>query len=78
MKRKDLILVFESLPVKACDDRGFTAQRRVARYGINYDLTTREATPATPIADFRLGVRERSAAFAGIQADAIVQAMVTE
>jgi hypothetical protein len=31
-----------------------------------------------PIPDFLFGVRERAAALAGISADAIVQAMVTE
>jgi len=75
---KDLIHVFESLPCKVHDYRAFTAKRRVAKYGVNYDLTTRKATPATPIPDFLLDVRERAAAFAGIPADAIVQAMVTE
>jgi alkylated DNA repair dioxygenase AlkB len=74
----DLVRVFQSLPFKAYDYRGYTAKRRVARYGVNYDLTTRKAAPLTPIPDFLTAVRCRAAAFAAIPSAGIVQAMVTE
>ena len=67
-----------SLPFKAYDYPGFTAKPSCRPAWVNYDLTSCKATSAMPIPDFLFGVRERAAALAGISADAIVQAMVTE
>jgi alkylated DNA repair dioxygenase AlkB len=46
---------------------------------VNYDINTREPNEtAEPVPEFLLGVRERAAEFAGVPADNLVQAMVSE
>lgn len=77
-EERELISAFQSLPFEAYDYHGYMAKRRVARFGINYDLNTRTSNPGTSIPDFLLSVRDRAAALVEIPAGEIVQAMVTE
>jgi alkylated DNA repair dioxygenase AlkB len=78
-EESELLRIFPALDFAAYDYHGYLAKRRVARYGVNYDINTRELSGvARPIPDFLLGVRERAAEFAGVCADSLVQAMVTE
>jgi alkylated DNA repair dioxygenase AlkB len=75
----ELLRVFRGLDFAAYDYHGYLAKRRVVRYGVNYDINTREPSETVhPIPDFLLGVRERAADFAGLRADDLVQAMVSE
>ncbi|HEX8814796.1 MAG TPA: alpha-ketoglutarate-dependent dioxygenase AlkB [Terriglobales bacterium] len=74
-----LLEIFPGLDFAAYDYHGYLAKRRVARFGVNYDINTRELSDVDrPIPDFLLGVRERAAEFAGVAADSLVQAMVSE
>lgn len=78
-EESELLRVFRSLDFAAYDYHGYLAKRRVARYGVNYDINTREPSAASqPIPDSLRNVRERAAEFAGVPADALVQAMVSE
>ena len=74
----DLVAVFHKLPFQAFDFHGYTARRRVLEFGLEYDFTTRKATPTQRLPEFLTPVRERAAQFAGINASALVEGMVTE
>jgi alkylated DNA repair dioxygenase AlkB len=74
-----LLRIFRGLEFAAYDYHGYLAKRRVVRYGVAYDINTRERIEtAPPIPDFLLGVRERGAQFAGLSPDELAQAMVSE
>ncbi|HEY4679451.1 MAG TPA: alpha-ketoglutarate-dependent dioxygenase AlkB [Candidatus Angelobacter sp.] len=74
----DLISIFRELPFQAFDFHGYTARRRVLEFGLEYDFTTRRATPTQSFPEFLSSVRERAAQFAGISASDLVEGMVTE
>lgn len=75
----DLVRIFRGLEFAAYDCHGYLAKRRIVRYGGSYDINTREPSETVePVPEFLLGVRERAAEFAGISADTLVQAMVSE
>lgn len=75
----ELLRIFHGLEFAGYDYHGYVAKRRVVRYGVNYDINTREISEtARPIPEFLLGVRARAAEFAGVPGEALVQAMVSE
>jgi alkylated DNA repair dioxygenase AlkB len=74
----DMVAIFRELPFQAFDFHGYTARRRVLEFGLEYDFTTRKATPTQNLPAFLSPVRERAAQFAGISAAALVEGMVTE
>jgi alkylated DNA repair dioxygenase AlkB len=74
----DLMNIFRELPFQAFDFHGYTARRRVLEFGLEYDFTTRRATPTQDFPEFLSPVRERAAQFAGVSAAALVEGMVTE
>ena len=75
----ELLRIFGALEFQAYDYHGYQAKRRVVRYGVNYDINTREVSEtARPIPEFLQDVRERAAEIAGVPVDALVQAMVSE
>jgi alkylated DNA repair dioxygenase AlkB len=45
---------------------------------VNYSFETFKATPGPPIPGFLLPLRERAAAFAAVDADALAEALITE
>ncbi len=74
----DLIRIFRELPFQAFDFHGYTARRRVLEFGLEYDFTTRRATPTQSFPEFLSPVRERAARFAGLSTADLVEGMVTE
>ena len=74
----NLMNIFRELPFQAFDFHGYTARRRVLEFGLEYDFTTRRATPTQTFPEFLSPVREHAAQFAGISAAALVEGMVTE
>jgi alkylated DNA repair dioxygenase AlkB len=75
----ELLRIFPGLELTAYDYHGYLAKRRIVRYGVNYDVNTRETNEAAPpIPDYLLGIRARAAEFAGLPTDDLVQAMVSE
>jgi alkylated DNA repair dioxygenase AlkB len=74
----DLARRFATLPFEAYDYHGFTAKRRVARYGLGYDFGTQSTTPADPLPEFLGPIQQRAASLAGFPSEALVQGMVTE
>lgn len=75
----ELLRGIETLQFEPYEFRGYKARRRVASYGTNYGVLAPKGGPeARPIPDFLFAVRDRAAAFAGVAADEIAQAMITE
>jgi alkylated DNA repair protein (DNA oxidative demethylase) len=58
--------------------RGVVARRRVLHYGVHYSFETFRATPGPPIPEFLLPLRARAAAFAGVDPEALEEALITE
>ena len=78
-EESDLLRKFQSLEFSPYEFRGYSARRRVATFGTNYGtLAPKEGAAARPIPEFLVSIRERAAARAGVKAEEIVQAMVTE
>lgn len=55
---------------------GFLGNRRTQSFGWRYDFEDASFTPAEPIADWLLPVRQRAADFAGLQADDLVHVLL--
>ena len=66
------------LPVTEARYRGFTAKRRTMHYGHGYDFEANRLRAAPPIPPFLLPLRNRAAQWAGVDAQAFVQGLVTE
>jgi alkylated DNA repair dioxygenase AlkB len=78
-EESELLRIFRGLEFVAYDYHGYLAKRRVLRYGVNYDINTGgPSETAQPIPEFLLDVRKRAAEFAGVPADDVVQAMLSE
>jgi alkylated DNA repair dioxygenase AlkB len=74
----ELVRIFGSLPFANFDFHGYTARRRVVEFGLEYDFSTRRASPTQGFPEFLEPVRERAARFAGLDLDTLVEGMVTE
>jgi len=66
------------LPFKPFEFRGYLGNRRVVSFGVRYDYSARVLQAAPPLPDFLLPLRDRAAAFAGIEPADIVHALINE
>lgn len=66
------------LPLKEFEFHGYVGKRRVLSFGLHYDFGTERLRQAEEIPGFLQGLRERAAAFAGVQADDLAHVLVTE
>jgi alkylated DNA repair dioxygenase AlkB len=73
-----LIAAFADLPFKEFEFHGFLGKRRVVAFGSRYDYNGGGVKTADPIPDFLLPLRDRAAIFAGLPAERLQQALVTE
>jgi alkylated DNA repair dioxygenase AlkB len=69
---------FQTLPFKPYEFRGYLGARRTVAYGWRYGADGRAIEPAGAIPDFLLAVRDRAAAFAGLEPEALAQALVID
>jgi alkylated DNA repair dioxygenase AlkB len=74
----DLLERIRELPFKAFEFQGYTGKRRVVSYGWKYDFNERRLERRDDLPDFLRPLREKAASFAGIAADDLQQALVTE
>src|SRR5690242_5644096 len=75
----ELLRIVGGLDFAAYDYHGYAAKRRIVRYGVNYDINRPgQNNSVAPIPEFLLDIRARAAEFAGIVADDLVHAMVSE
>ena len=78
-EQMELLRIFGGLDFAAYDFHGYLAKRRVVRYGVSYDINRRQPSEnVQPVPEFLLGVRIRAAEFAGLGADDLAQALVSE
>jgi alkylated DNA repair dioxygenase AlkB len=67
-----------ALPLSEARYRQFTARRRTASYGSQYDFDANTLVAAPPIPSFLDPLREKAARWVGLQARAFVHALVSE
>ena len=66
------------LPFQAFQFHGFEGRRRVVSFGWRYDFDEARLLEAPPVPEFLQPMRERAARFAGLDAGALGQLLVTE
>jgi len=73
-----LVGTFRDLPFKEFEFHGFLGKRRVVSFGFRYDFNGGGLKAAEPMPQFLEPVRERAAAFAGLAAEDLQHALITE
>jgi alkylated DNA repair dioxygenase AlkB len=85
--REDLITAQEeaalveqigALPFEPFEFQGFLGKRRTVSFGLQYRFDGSGLAEAEPLPDWLLPLRARAAAFAGVQSDALVHALLIE
>ncbi|MGA8612440.1 MAG: alpha-ketoglutarate-dependent dioxygenase AlkB [Xanthobacteraceae bacterium] len=73
-----LVAAFADLAFREFAFHGFLGKRRVVSFGSRYDYNGGGLQEAAPVPAFLLPLRERAAAFAGLEHDHLRAALVTE
>lgn len=66
------------LPLREAEYKGYTARRRIASYGSQYDFGANQLLPAAPLPPFLLPLRQRVAGWLGLQPEGFVDALIAE
>ena len=66
------------LPFEPFQFHGYEGRRRVVSFGWRYDFNGPGLTPAEPMPDWLLPVRDRAAAFADLPAEAFAHVLINE
>jgi alkylated DNA repair dioxygenase AlkB len=74
----ELAAEIAGLPFKPFEFHGFTGNRRTVSFGLHYAFDGSGLREAEPIPAWLLPLRARAAAWAGLEADAFVHALVIE
>ena len=69
---------FAAMPFKPYEFRGYLGARRTVAYGWRYADDGKSIAEVQAIPDFLLGVRAKAAAFAGLEPEALAQALVID
>jgi alkylated DNA repair dioxygenase AlkB len=77
-QERNLIEHFSSLDFREFEFHGYRGKRRVVSFGLHYDFSSAKLQPARELPGFLLPLRQAAAGFAGIPAQALSQALVTE
>ena len=72
----ELMTRIDAAPLEPFKFGQWTGKRLTANYGSGYDYQRGTITPAPPIPDWLLDLRERLASLAGLEAEALRQALV--
>jgi alkylated DNA repair protein (DNA oxidative demethylase) len=73
----DLLAILDGLDFREVSMRGQTAKRTVRHYGYDYGYESWQLVPGDPLPDWLLPLRARSAGVAEVDADELVQALVS-
>jgi alkylated DNA repair dioxygenase AlkB len=73
-----LLAHIHGLPLYEAQYKEYTARRRVASFGGRYDYSSNELLPAGAIPEWLMPLRARAAGWAGLRADDINHALVSE
>jgi len=74
----ELIARFGALPFREFEFHGYYGKRRTVSFGLHYDFGDMKVHESGPIPEFLLPLRDRAAGFAGVDAEALRHALVTE
>ena len=77
-EERELLGCIRAIPFGTVQMHGVTAKRRVAQFGWHYSFETWKLAPAAPMPAQFVGIRERAAALAGIDAEEFSEILVTE
>lgn len=77
-EERRLLRDFESLPFREFEFQGYRGKRRVVSYGWRYDFNDKVLRRADDMPDYLKSLRELAARFAGIEPNALQQALVSE
>ena len=77
-EEKELVAPIQQLAFEEIRMHGVVAKRRTAQFGRHYGFETFRLSPAAPIPEFLLPLRERVGKFAGCEPERFEEALVTE
>ena len=77
-QESDLLAILRQLPLAPMQYLQYTARRRVASYGGQYDFSAQKLQEAQPLPAWLDPLRERAGAWAGIAPERFSQALVAE
>jgi len=77
-EERDLVAWFAGLPFREFEFGPYRGKRRIVSFGWKYDFTERELQKSEEIPQALLPLRQEAAAFAGLAADDLPHALVTE
>ena len=77
-EERDLLAGIHSLALEDARYREYTARRRVAYFGFDYDFSRNQLGEAAPIPPFLYPLREKMARWMGLASGAFVHALVSE
>ena len=77
-EERALVRDIAALEFSRVEMRGVVARRRTAHFGVTYGYERRTSGPGTPTPAFLLPLRARIAEWAGVAAEDLVEALVTE
>jgi alkylated DNA repair dioxygenase AlkB len=77
-EESSLLAGIRALPLEEAKYKEYTARRRTASYGGQYDYTLNKLETAPSIPEFLLPLREKVAQWAGIPAEKFVHGLVSE
>jgi alkylated DNA repair dioxygenase AlkB len=77
LQEGNLLANFAALDFAPFQFHGWLGKRKVVSFGWRYDYGNARLTVAAPLPDFLLPVRVRAARFAGLEPEALAQALVT-
>jgi alkylated DNA repair dioxygenase AlkB len=66
------------LPLKEFEFQGYLAKRRTISFGWHYKFGNQSLERTTPIPEFLVPIRDRAAAFAGVEPEDLPHVLVTE
>jgi alkylated DNA repair dioxygenase AlkB len=77
-EERDLVERFSRLPFRPFDFHGWLGKRRVVSYGWRYNYSAAALQPAEAMPAFLRPLRDRVAGLAGLPADSLQHALITE
>ncbi len=77
-EEQELVARMGDLPLKEFEFQGYLAKRRVLSYGWHYNFDQQRIEPAGEIPPFLVGLRDRTAVFAGLAPTDLPHALITE
>jgi alkylated DNA repair dioxygenase AlkB len=77
-EERELVAAMRDLPFREFEFHGYRGNRRVVSFGLRYDFSDGRLHEAEAMPAFLLPLRERAGRFAGLKADDLAHALVTE